>query len=311
MSKSRRSAVLTALAANLAITISKLVAFLLTGSTALLAETLHSFADSGNQGLLPFGEYRASVDPDPEHPFGRGRERYFYAFVVGLVLFGLGGVFSIVEGIRHIGAAGRSLDNPQLAIGLVAVAAVFESVSLRTGLKAFRARRPAGDGLLAALRETRDPEVAIVVLEDSAALLGLLLAFCGLVASVVLSDPRWDAGASVAIGLVLCLVATAITIQTHALLVGEPALPDELSAIRTAIAETPGVRGLLNLRTEHIGPDQLLVCAKVDLTAVRLTDAVTVIDEVERRVHAAVPSILTCYIEPDEFDAGRAGGPWS
>ena len=287
------------------------MAFLLTGSTAPLAETLQSFADSENQGLLLFGEHRAAVDPDPEHPFGRGRERYFHAFVVGLVLFGLGGVFSMMEGIRHIGSVDRPLDNPQLAIGLVAVAAVFESVPLRTGLQAFRARRATGDGLLAALRETQDPEVAIVVLEDSAALLGLALAFSGLVASVVLSDPRWDAAASIAIGLLLCLAATAITIQTHALLVLEQAVPDELSAIRTAIAETPRVRRLLNLRTEHIGPDQLMVCAKVELSAIQLTDAVTAIDEVECRVHAAAPSILTCYIEPDESDAGRAGGPWS
>lgn len=305
-----RGAVIAALLANLGVAVSKLVATVITGSSSLLAETLHSFADTGNQLLLLLGEHKAQEGPSQKHPFGRGRERYFWAFIVGLVLFGVGGVVSIVEGIRRFTEADHSVERPMVAIVLILVAVVLESASLRSGLKAHRAAH-GDEPLWPSLMATRDPEVTVVVVEDMGALAGLVIALAGILAAMWTGDSRFDAGASVLIGLLLCVLAVILAVKMHALLIGEPAVEADLDALATVIIDVPEVSRLLNLRTEHLGPEELLVCAKVELDVVDVDRMIEVIDDVEARIHRAVPTTFICYLEPDRFDPARRHEPWT
>ena len=303
---------LVALAANVAVGVSKLLGFLLTGSVALLAECLHSLADSGNQGLLLLGARRARAAPTQERPFGRGRERYFWAFVVWLILFGLGGVVSIIEGVRKLGDPSHGVDHAAVALTLIGVAALFEASSLRVGVRAARRSIRSGAGLWQGLRESRDPEVAVVVYEDTGALIGLTLAASGIGASALTDNGVFDAAATIAIGMLLCGIATRLTIEMHSLLIGEPATALDLERIRSAVSSVDGVASILNLRTEHIGPDDLLVCVKVAFSEpVDFDGLIRVIDEIEAGVVAAVPATLTCYVEPDRRDSRRIGKVWT
>lgn len=307
-----RHAVLTAMVSNMGVALGKLVGFLLTGSVALLAESLHSVADTGNQVLLLLGAHRARRGSSPRHPFGRGREQYFWAFVVGLVLFGMGGVVSITEGVRKLSAGDHGVDRPGVALVLIGFGALLEGWSLRVGYRAARATLPTDVGLWRGLRRSRNPEVTIVVFEDTGALLGLALAAAGIVATMVTGNAVFDAAATVAIGLLLCGIASVLAVEMHALLIGEPASRPDHDRIERAIAETAGVGQILNLRTEHIGPDDLLVCMKLELDeTLDLDGAIDTIDRVEAAVHAAVPATLVCYVEPDRYDAARQEVPWT
>lgn len=312
MSAVGRRAVLAALAANLGIAITKLLGFLVTGSSSLLAETLHSVADSGNQGLLLLGSKRASEQPSPAHPFGRGRERYFWAFVVGLVLFGLGGMFSVYEGVRKLIAGSHELTSPAVAVTLVCVAAVIEGMSLRTAVREAHSIRPDGQSWPAFVHKTRNPDVTVVLLEDSAAITGLLIALVGITASWITGNPAWDGVASVAIGVLLCSVAAFLTYEMKSLLIGETVPAATTRKLEAAVARVDGVDRVLNLRTEHLGPDQVLVCVKIAIAPpADLDRIVEVIDVVERRVVSVLPETLTCYVEPDTFDPDRAKAPWT
>ncbi len=307
-----RRAVLAALAANVAVAVSKLGGFLVTGSASLLAETFHSLADSGNQLLLLLGGYLASEQPSPRHPFGRGRERFFWAFVVGLVLFGLGGVFAIHEGLAAIRSPDHAVSSPEVAVALIIVAAVLEAMSLRTGLKEADRLRPDGQRWWTFLRRTRNPEVTVVILEDGAALVGLGFALVGVVGSWSTGNPRWDGWASIAIGLLLCVAATTLTVQMKRLLIGETVPPAMAREIKEAIVAVIGVDRLLNLRTEHLGPDQVLVCVKIAIAApADLDQVVRIINTVEDRVQTVLPDTMVCYVEPDRFDRNRVDAPWS
>ncbi len=307
-----RRAVLAALASNLGVAATKLVGFVITGSASMLAETVHSIADSGNQALLLLGSKRAETSPSHEHPFGRGRERYFWAFIVGLVLFGLGGGFSMYEGVRKLAAGTHELSTPGFALALIAVAAAIEGFSFRTGIQEANKIRPERQGWMTFLRTTRNPEVTVVLLEDGAAMVGLGLAFCGITASWMTGDPRWDGIASVAIGAVLCLVAAFLTIEMKSLLIGETVPTLVALDLKRQLNAIEGIDRVLNMRTEHLGPDQVLVCVKVALRGpADLERVIEVIDECERVVHAVVPTTLTCYIEPDEFDVGRINDNWT
>ncbi len=312
MSGTGRRAVLAALGANLAVATTKVIGFLLTGSSALLAETLHSLADTGNQVLLLFGVHRASEPPSVVHPFGRGRERYFWAFVVGLVLFGLGGVFAVFEGVRKLSSSGHEVTSPGVGVGLILGAMVFESLSLRTALGEANSIRPDGEGPLRFIRRTRNPEVAVVLLEDGAALLGLSLALVGVGLSWSTGNPKWDALATVAIGLLLCAVAALLTAEMKSLLIGET-IPDwQARQLEESIGALEGVQRVLNVRTEHLGPEQVLVCVKIAVVEpADLDRVVAVIDTVEMTVAELVPHMLTCYVEPDTYDPERAGGEWT
>ncbi|MCI4351754.1 MAG: cation diffusion facilitator family transporter, partial [Thermoplasmata archaeon] len=299
MEEDSRRAVLAALLANLGIAVAKLAAFAVTGAAALLAESTHSIADAGNEALLAFGSRRSRRAPTDQHPFGFGRERYFWAFVVALVLFSLGSVFAVYEGVDkllHI----HVLEQPEIAFAVLGVSLLLESVSMRTATRAARDLR--GDrSWWAFIRTAKTPELPVVLLEDFAALVGLALAAIGIALNVITGDPRYDAAAGVAIGALLGVVAALLAVEMKSLLIGEAASPEDLAAIRAAIVNGPEIDRLIHLRTEHLGPEDLLVAAKVDLTPSADRATARAIDRVEARIRARVPHARVIYLEPDEY----------
>jgi cation diffusion facilitator family transporter len=290
-------AVLAALAANLGIAVSKFVAFVFTGSASMLAEGVHSLADSGNQALLLIGGRRARRPADPGHPFGYGRTRYVYAFIVSIVLFTLGGLFALYEGVHKIIHPAPVTSWPW-AVSVLAVAAVLEASSLRTAVAEAGPGR-AGRSWVAYVRDARAPELPVVLLEDSGALVGLVFALLGVGLAVLTGNGRWDGLGSVAIGTLLVVIAGFLTVETTSLLIGESALPEQVEAIRAAL-EQGQVQRVIHLRTLHIGPEEILVGAKIavahDNSAAALAEA---IDAAEGRVRAAVPAASVIYLEPD------------
>lgn len=312
MSGVGRRSVLAALGANVAVAVTKLVGFVITGSSSMLAESLHSLADSGNQLLLLLGAKRADESPSPDHPFGRGRERYFWAFIVGLVLFGFGGAFSVIEGVQRLRSSTHEVANPEVALAILGAAVCIESFSFRRAIGEARTIRPSGQSWPAFLQRTKNPEVSVVILEDGAALAGLALALAGVSASWLTGSATWDAVATIGIGVLLCGVATFLTIEMKGLLVGETITAVQHAALWDAIADVDGVDSVLNLRSEHIGPEQVLICVKIALDGAPDFDRVVdIIEAVEQRAAEIVPHLLTCYVEPDRFDARRVEGAWT
>jgi cation diffusion facilitator family transporter len=302
-------AVLAALLANLAIAVAKFVGFLVTGSSSMLAESVHSVADSGNQGLLLLGGRKAKQAADEEHPFGYGRERYFWAFVVALVLFTLGGLFSLYEGYHKLQEAGDGgeLESPLVAVGILAFAILAEGFSFRT---AMRESRPVKGSQTwwRFIRTSKTPELPIVVLEDFGALVGLALAMVGVVASAVTGDLVWDALGTLAIGVLLLVIAVVLVVEMRGLLLGESATPDQVRAIRGALVGA-GVTRVIHLKTLHLGPDELLVAAKVALTeGMDVADVARSIDAAEDRVRTVVPIARVMYLEPDLYRPELARG---
>jgi cation diffusion facilitator family transporter len=294
-------AVLAALLANLGIAVAKLVAFAVTGAAALLAESAHSIADAGNEALLALGSRRARKAPTAQHPFGFGRERYFWAFVVALVLFSVGSVFAIYEGISKVIHV-HALDQPEVAFAVLGISIVLESLSMRTAVRAARSSR--GDrSWWRYIRTAKTPELPVVLLEDFGALVGLVLATVGIALNVITGDARYDAVAGIAIGALLGVIAAVLAVEMKSLLIGEAASPDDLEAIRAAILNGTEVDRLIHLRTEHLGPEDLLVAAKVDLTPAADRDTARAIDRVEARIRARVPHARVIYLEPDEYRA--------
>jgi cation diffusion facilitator family transporter len=294
-------AVLAALLANLGIAVAKLVAFAVTGAAALLAESAHSIADAGNEALLALGSRRARKAPTAQHPFGFGRERYFWAFVVALVLFSVGSVFAIYEGISKVIHV-HVLDQPEVAFAVLGISIVLESLSMRTAVRAARSSR--GDrSWWRYIRTAKTPELPVVLLEDFGALVGLVLATVGIALNVITGDARYDAVAGIAIGALLGVIAVVLAVEMKSLLIGEAASPDDLEAIRAAIVNGTEVDRLIHLRTEHLGPEDLLVAAKVDLTPAADRDTARAIDRVEARIRARVPHARVIYLEPDEYRA--------
>lgn len=290
-------AVLAALGANLGIALIKFIAFALTGSAAMLAEGVHSTVDSGNQVLLLVGARRAQRDATPEHPFGYGRDRYVYGFLVALMLFSAGGLFAVYEGVDKIRHP-HSLEDVAIALGVLAVAVVLESFSLRTAVA--ESRELKGEhSWVEFIRRAKVPDLPVVLLEDAAALTGLLLAFAGVGLSALTGDAVWDGIGTVAIGVLLLVVAVVLIIETKSLLLGEAASPEALAAI-TANLVGPGVNRIIHLRTMHLGPEELLVGAKLAMPPdVTLSDVAAAIDAAEARVRAAVPAARVIYLEPD------------
>jgi len=294
-------AVLAALLANLGIAVAKLIAFAVTGAAALLAESAHSIADAGNEALLALGGRRARKAPTAQHPFGFGRERYFWAFVVALVLFSVGSVFAIYEGISKVIHV-HVLDQPEVAFAVLGVSIVLEGLSMRTAVRAARSSR--GDrSWWRYIRTAKTPELPVVLLEDFGALLGLVLAAVGIALNVITGDARYDAAAGIAIGALLGVIAALLAVEMKSLLIGEAASPDDLEAIRAAIVNGTEVDRLIHLRTEHLGPEDLLVAAKVDLSPGADRDTARAIDRVEARIRARVPHARVIYLEPDEYRA--------
>jgi cation diffusion facilitator family transporter len=294
-----KRAIIAALLANAGIAISKFVAFLITGSTSLLAEAIHSVADTGNQGLLIVGGRRSQREATPRHPFGYGRDRYFYAFVVALVLFSIGGLFAIYEGVDKIRHP-HHLDSPAVALGVLGVAIVLEAFSFRTAYVESRKVKPAGVSWAGFIRRAKAPELPVVLLEDTAALIGLVFAMFGVSMTLITDQPRWDGVGSLAIGVLLAAVAFILAVEMKSLLIGESASAADVQAICDALLAGPEVSRVIHLRTMHLGPDELLVGAKIAVGhADTAADITRGIDSAEARVRAAVPIARVIYLEPD------------
>jgi cation diffusion facilitator family transporter len=304
----RRVAILTALAANVAVAVAKAGAAAITGSSAMLAEALHSVADSVNEVLLLLGARRAGRPADLRHPFGHARYRYLYAFVVSLAVFWIGGMLSLIEGIDHLLARER-LTDARWAFGVLVLAAALEGWSLLTTIRAWRGAK--GDVSWKQLvRDTKAPELIVVLLEDIGAIIGIAIAATGVTLSAITGDGAWDALASVGIGILLMAIGLLVNRETQSLLVGEAAAVEVVAAIRDAIASTDGIDGVRELRTIHIGPDDLVVAAGVWVDAGRSAAAITrSIDEAERRVRAVAPFRTVVTIEPRVRDTKASGNP--
>ncbi|MGD3111747.1 cation diffusion facilitator family transporter [Streptomyces sp. YGL11-2] len=293
-------AIVAALGANLAIAAAKFVAFAFSGSSSMLAEGVHSLADSGNQGLLLLGGKKARRAATAEHPFGYGRERYIYGFLVSIVLFTIGGVFALYEGWEKIQHP-HPLDNWYWPVGVLVFAVIAEGFSFRTAIKESNALR-GQQSWAQFIRRAKAPELPVVLLEDFGALIGLVLALCGVGLTLATGDAVWDGIGTMAIGTLLVAIALVLAAETKSLLLGEAAGPEQVARIRTALVDGDAVTRVIHMRTLHLGPEELLVAAKIavrhDDTATEIADA---IDAAEARIREAVPIARVIYLEPDIF----------
>ena len=300
-------AVVAALFANLGIAIAKFVGFLLTSSASMLAESVHSMADTGNQGLLLFGGRRARREATPEHPFGFGRERYFWSFVVALMLFSLGGMFATYEGIEKIRHP-HELESAGVAVGILAVGIVLETFSFRTAIR--EANQVRGTtSWFTFVRRAKLPELPVVLLEDLAALLGLVIALGAVSISIATDDAVWDGVGTLSIGMLLIVVAAFLAVEMKSLLIGEAASAGDADTIKRAIESEPGVQRLLHMRTQHIGPEELLIGAKVELTdGLSVADVAATVNRIETSVRDAIGDTAIIYLEPDVWRSATAPG---
>jgi cation diffusion facilitator family transporter len=291
-------AIVAALGANLGIGVTKFVAFALTGAASMLAEAVHSVADSGNQVLLLIGGRRAVREETPQHPFGYSRARYYYAFLVAVVLFTVGGLYALYE-------AWHKFQHPEpieswqwVPIAVLGVAIVLESLSLRTAISESNQVRGALSWP-AFIKKSRSPELPVILLEDIAALTGLVFALAGVGLTLVTGDGMWDACGTAAIGVLLVTVALVLGRETKSMLMGESASPEDVAAITTALAASR-LGDVIHLRTMHLGPEDVLVAAKVALpgtTTVR--DSARLVDEAEQAIRERVPAAKRIYLEVD------------
>ena len=290
-------AILAALGANAGIAAAKFVGFAITGSASMLAEAVHSVADTSNQGLLLLGQKTSQRRATQEHPFGFGRDRYFYSFIVALMLFSLGSAFAIYEGIHKLQDP-EPLTAPIVAVIILVIAIVLESYSFRTAIVE-SAKIKGSVTWWGFIRQSRSPELPVVLLEDTGALLGLVFALFGVGLTVVTGDPIWDGVGTLMIGALLGVIAVILIVEMKSLLIGEGATPRELDAISTVIVEGR-VQRLIHIRTQYLGPDELLVAAKIALEpGLPLAEVASEIDAAERRIRAAVPASRLIYLEPD------------
>ena len=298
-------AIIAALIANAGIAVAKFVGFLITGSSSMLAESVHSVADTSNQGLLLLGQRQSRREADPLHQFGYGRSRYFYSFVVAMVLFTLGSVFALYEGYHKISHP-EELTSPIVAIAILVVAICLEGYSFRTAVKESRPLKGSGSWWRF-IRNSRNPELPVVLLEDTGALVGLVFALAGVGLTMLTGEPVWDGVGTIAIGVLLGVIAVVLMIEMHSLLIGEGATRDEDRAIRAALEQTDNIDRLIHLRTQYLGPEELLVGAKIALAP--STDLATVaatINAAEAAIRAAVPAAQVIYLEPD-LDRAQSG----
>jgi cation diffusion facilitator family transporter len=301
-------AIIAAFAANIGIAITKLIAALFSNSASMLAESIHSFADSGNQLLLLLGGRKSRKVADDKHPFGYGRERYVYAFVVSIILFSVGGVFSLYEGVEKL-THPHELENLWLPIVVLVVAIGLESFSLRTAVKESNHVR-GKQGWISFIRHAKQPELPVVLLEDVAALTGLVFALAGVGLTILTHDPLWDAIGTIAIGTLLVVVAIILGIETKSLLVGEGAGRADVEKIRDAFNNSSRVEALIHMKTLYLGPDELLVAAKVAFPkTTKVADVARAINDVEKEIREAVPIARVIYIEPDIYQPSNAQAP--
>lgn len=299
-------AIVAALTANLGIAVTKFVAFLLTGSSSMLAESIHSVADSGNQGLLLVGGRRARRAATPEHPFGYGRERYIYAFIVAIVLFSVGGLFALYEGWHKLQDP-HPIDSWKWVPVVVLVSAILmETYSFRTAI--VESNHVRGDlSWKQFIRRSKAPELPVVLLEDFAALVGLVLALFGVSFTLITNDGVWDGIGTIAIGFLLVTVAVVLAIETKSLLLGEGATLDAVARIEAALLADESVQRVIHMKTLHLGPDELLVAAKIAVGSTDTAEQVAqTINAAELRIREAEPVARVIYLEPDIDSADRA-----
>ena len=302
-------AIIAALAANLGIAATKFLAFLLTGSSAMLAESVHSVADSGNQALLLIGGRRARRAADERHPFGYGRERYVYAFIVSIVLFTVGGLFALYEGYHKLTHRTAITDWVWVPVTVLVVAIALEAFSFRTAIGETNKIRGEASWV-DFIRHSRVPELPVVLLEDFAALVGLALALFGVGLTIITGDGVWDGIATVLIGILLVTVAAVLALETKSLLIGESATAEDNRKIREAILAGADIERIIHMRTLHLGPEELLVAVKIAVPgAASAEDVARAIDAAEGRIRAAVPIARVIYIEPDLYRAAKLSSP--
>ena len=290
--------VVAALLANTGIAAGKLVGFAFTRSSSMLAEAIHSIADAGNQALLLLGVRRASKAPSAEHPFGHGRERYFWSFIVALVIFALGAGFAIFEGIEKVRHP-HEIKGIWWAVGILGAAIVLESLSFRTALREARPLR-GKSGWWRFIRRSRTPELPVVLLEDLGALVGLMLALAAVVLAHATGNAVWDGIGTLCIGVLLATIAIVLAVEMQSLLIGEGVLPEHRRELLAAASASPGARRVIHLRTQHLGPEEILVALKMEFDAdLDMSGLAGAINEVEARLRAAVPMAQVIYIEPD------------
>jgi cation diffusion facilitator family transporter len=302
-------AIIAAFLANMGIALAKFIAWFFSGSASMLAEGIHSVADSGNQLLLLLGGRRSRRGADREHPFGYGRERYIYAFIVAIILFSVGGLFSIYEGVDKL-THPHELENVWVPILVLVIAIFLESFSLRTAMRESNLLRAKGESWIGFIRHAKAPELPVVLLEDVAALTGLVFAFLGVGLTWLTHNPVFDAIGTLMIGTLLILVAITLGIETKSLLVGEGASPRDHDAIVDAIGEGGEIEKLIHIKTLYLGPDELMVAAKLGFPSDKPLAAVAAdIDAIEVRIRAAVPIARVIYLEPDIYRPGDDPSP--
>lgn len=301
-------AIIAAMLANAGIAVAKFVAYVVTGSASMLAESIHSVADTSNQGLLLLGGKRARKVADNRFQFGYGRERYFWSFVVAMVLFTLGGLFSIYEGVNKL-LHPHELTSIGWAIGVLVVAIALESWSFRTAI--VESRKVKGErGWWDYIRTSRSPELPVVLLEDAGALIGLFLALMGVGLASITGNEVWDAVGTLCIGALLIVIAGFLTVEMKSLLIGEAAVEGDIEAIRGAVEASPHVMRVIDLKTQHIGPEELLVAGKLEFTpALTAPELAAAIDATEASIRLAVPLAGRIYLEPDVWRDDHVPSP--
>ena len=296
-------AIVAALFANLGIAVTKFIAWFLTGSSSMLAEAIHSVADSGNQMLLLLGGKRAKRAATPQHPFGYGRDRYIYAFIVSIVLFSVGGLFALYEAYHKFSHPEPITQWQWVPITVLLIAIVLESFSFRTAIVESNAVRGKASWKNF-IRHAKAPELPVILLEDLGALLGLIFALFGVSLTLITGNGEWDAIGTAMIGILLVAIAIILAIETKSLLLGEGATPEHVKAIDAAIASDPSVDRLIHMKTLHLGPDELLVAAKIGVRSGDDAAAIAAgINSVESRIREAVPIARVIYLEPDIYHA--------
>jgi cation diffusion facilitator family transporter len=304
-------AIIAALAANLGIAATKFVAWLLTGSSSMLAESIHSVADSGNQGLLLVGGKRSQRRATAEHPFGYGRERYIYAFIVSIVLFSLGGLFALYEAWHKIHERHPIEEYQWVPIAVLLIAIGLESYSFRTAIHESNLIR-GNKSWVDFIRRAKAPELPVVLLEDAGALLGLVFALFGVVLTLITHDGLWDGIGTAAIGLLLVAIAAVLAIETKSLLLGEGANPEDVKKLERAIVGGPGVERIIHMKTLYLGPEELLVAAKIAVPPTeRAEDVAEHINQTEARIRKALPIARVIYLEPDIYHPSASAGATS
>lgn len=297
-------AIAAALIANLSIAVAKFVAFAFTGSASMMAEGVHSIADSGNQGLLILGRSRSRRAETSKHPFGYGRERFFYAFIVAVVLFTVGALFSLYEGWHKISEP-HDIEEPIWAFAVLGLGIVLEGYSFRTAIKESNLTR-GKQSWVTYIRRARAPELPVVILEDFAALIGLVVALCCVALAVITGNGVWDGVGSIVIGVLLAFVAIVLAVETKSMLIGESAIGEIEKKIISELDSVEEIDRVIHLRTLHIGPEELLVAVKIAVTSDdTAAEVARGIDAAESRIREAVPMARHIYIEPD-LDRARA-----